>query len=67
MYSWDHLKSYMPEYGDRIIINKESPAAHTGLNLSTLELKILNVLTEPLPVGEVIRRVASAPAKGSRP
>ncbi len=54
---WKHLKSRLPIDGDRVQLAEEGKN-YTGLNLSPLELRILNVLQDPLPVGEVIRRVA---------
>ena len=57
LYSWNHLEDRLPVYNERVRINKKKSFNQSGLSLTPLELRIMNVLVEPLPVSEVIRRV----------
>jgi CheY-like chemotaxis protein len=61
--SWDHLKSRLPHPDDRIAKNKTTRINEAGLKLTPLELRILNILAEPLPVQEILRRIGTEDEK----
>jgi DNA-binding response OmpR family regulator len=54
---WNLYESRLPKPNDRVKLNRETKLNQSGLALSPLELRILNVLVEPLPASAVISRV----------
>ncbi|MBN1551094.1 response regulator [bacterium] len=55
--NWEYFEDKLPKDGELVKLADQSRKSKMGLNLSSLELRIMNVLTEPLPVEEIIRRV----------
>jgi hypothetical protein len=64
--SWNHLDNLLPPDGALIRPPEKSRIEIAGLNLSPLELRILNLLVEPFPVEEIIRRVNADPVQTRR-
>lgn len=58
---WDHIERFLPLDSDVMRLPERGGPRSSGLNLSHFELRILNVLTDPLAVSEILRRVGLDP------
>ncbi|MBN1356738.1 DUF4388 domain-containing protein [bacterium] len=56
---WSNYTQRLPKPDDRIKINRDAKINQSGLKLSPTELRILNILAEPLPANEVSSRVGA--------
>ncbi len=58
---WKHLERFLPADNDVMKLPTRTANRQSGLNLSHIELRILNVLTDPLMMTEIIRRIGIDP------
>ena len=60
---WNHIERFLPADNDVMRLPERTANRQSGLNLSHIELRILNVLTDPLTMTEIVRRIGIDPVQ----